>query len=99
MDGFLRYGESEADLESHITEVRCTELFEERELLEATPLDALYIVPTHTITDDSVLVTVAAEQRGHLPKWGYSCDSDIEETHHVSLCSTVEDHSYGLDSD
>eukprot|EP00959_Pyramimonas_sp_CCMP1952_P429983 9005725-Pyramimonas_sp.AAC.1 len=39
------YEESEADLEAHMTEVRCTELREERELLEATPLDDLTLYP------------------------------------------------------
>eukprot|EP00959_Pyramimonas_sp_CCMP1952_P128928 2696338-Pyramimonas_sp.AAC.1 len=56
-----------ADLEAHILEVRHTELHEERELLEATPLDDLYTAPTHTITDNSALATVAGEQRGRLP--------------------------------
>eukprot|EP00959_Pyramimonas_sp_CCMP1952_P173249 3620310-Pyramimonas_sp.AAC.1 len=52
-------------------EVWYTELHEERELLEASPLDDLYSVPTPMITDSSVLVTVAEEQRGHLPAWGH----------------------------
>eukprot|EP00959_Pyramimonas_sp_CCMP1952_P473963 9502644-Pyramimonas_sp.AAC.2 len=73
-------------------EARCTELHDESELLDANPLYELYTVPKHMITDNSAL-------RGHLPKWGYSHDSDIEETNDVPLCSTVEDHSYGLDSD
>eukprot|EP00959_Pyramimonas_sp_CCMP1952_P456523 9473304-Pyramimonas_sp.AAC.1 len=51
------------------------------------------------IIGNSALVTIAEEQRGHLPKWGYSRDSDIEEASHGSLCSRDEDHSYGLDSD
>eukprot|EP00959_Pyramimonas_sp_CCMP1952_P464802 9487220-Pyramimonas_sp.AAC.1 len=80
-------------------EVWYTELHDKRELLEATPVDDLCAVPTHMITDDSVLVTVAEEQRGRLPKWGYSRDPGTEETYHVPLCSTVEDHSHGLDSD
>eukprot|EP00959_Pyramimonas_sp_CCMP1952_P335000 7015078-Pyramimonas_sp.AAC.2 len=62
-------------------------------LVEATLVDDLYTVPAHMITDNSALVTVAEKQRGHLPKWGYSRDSDTEETHHVPLCSTVEDHA------
>eukprot|EP00959_Pyramimonas_sp_CCMP1952_P366402 7673980-Pyramimonas_sp.AAC.1 len=82
------YEEPEADLEAHVMEVLCTELREERELLEAIPLDDLYFVPAHMITGSSVLVTVAEEQRGHLPKWGYPRDSDIEETYHVPPCST-----------
>eukprot|EP00959_Pyramimonas_sp_CCMP1952_P131546 2750782-Pyramimonas_sp.AAC.1 len=93
------YEDTEAELEAHIMEVWRAELQKEEELLEATPLDDLRTVPTHMITDNGVLVTVAEEQRGHLPKGGYPRDSDIEETHHVPLCSTVEDHSYGLDSD
>eukprot|EP00959_Pyramimonas_sp_CCMP1952_P382178 8008115-Pyramimonas_sp.AAC.1 len=91
--------ESEAGLEAHIMEMRRTELHEERELLEATPLDDRYTAPTHMVSDNSVLVTVAEGQWGHLPKWGCPRGSDIEETHHVPLCSTVEDHSYGLGSD
>eukprot|EP00959_Pyramimonas_sp_CCMP1952_P031197 653923-Pyramimonas_sp.AAC.1 len=51
------------------------------------------------ITDNSALVTAAEEQRGHLPTRGHPCDPDIEETHHVPMCSTGEDHTYGLDSD
>lgn len=73
--------------------VRYTELHEYREPLEATPLDDLYTVPTHMVTDNSALVTVAEEQRGHLPTWGYPRDSDIEETYHAPLCPTDEDHS------
>eukprot|EP00959_Pyramimonas_sp_CCMP1952_P337886 7075910-Pyramimonas_sp.AAC.1 len=76
-----------------------TELYEQRDLLEATPLCNLYTVPAHMITGNSVLVTVAEEQRGRLLTWGHPRDSDIEETYHVPLCSTGEDHSYGLDSD
>eukprot|EP00959_Pyramimonas_sp_CCMP1952_P041153 860764-Pyramimonas_sp.AAC.1 len=40
------YEESEADLEAHIMEVWCAELQDERALMEATPLDELYTVPT-----------------------------------------------------
>eukprot|EP00959_Pyramimonas_sp_CCMP1952_P347166 7271389-Pyramimonas_sp.AAC.1 len=86
------YEESEADLETHIMEVWYTELREERELFEATPLDDLHTVPTHMITDNSALVMVAEEQRGHLPAWGRPRDSHAEETHHVLLCSTDGDH-------
>eukprot|EP00959_Pyramimonas_sp_CCMP1952_P039576 827844-Pyramimonas_sp.AAC.1 len=64
------YEESEADLEAHIMEVWCVELHGERELREATPLDDTYTVPTHMNADNSVLVTVAEEQWGHLPKEG-----------------------------
>eukprot|EP00959_Pyramimonas_sp_CCMP1952_P021130 445362-Pyramimonas_sp.AAC.1 len=60
-----------------------TYLHEERELLETAPLDDPYTVPTHMITDNNVLVTVAGEQRGHLPTWGHPRDSDIAETYHV----------------
>eukprot|EP00959_Pyramimonas_sp_CCMP1952_P335920 7033899-Pyramimonas_sp.AAC.1 len=51
------------------------------------------------IPGNSALITVAEEQQGHLPKWGHPRDSDIDETHHVPLCSTAEDGSYGLGSD
>eukprot|EP00959_Pyramimonas_sp_CCMP1952_P346392 7254813-Pyramimonas_sp.AAC.1 len=51
------------------------------------------------ITDNSVLVTVAEEQRGHLPAWGHPRDSNIEGTYHVPLSSADEDQSYGLGSD
>eukprot|EP00959_Pyramimonas_sp_CCMP1952_P252621 5278025-Pyramimonas_sp.AAC.1 len=51
------------------------------------------------IPDNSVLITVAEEQREHLPKWGHPHDSDIEETYHVPACPTVEDCSNGLDPD
>eukprot|EP00959_Pyramimonas_sp_CCMP1952_P131889 2757516-Pyramimonas_sp.AAC.2 len=40
-------------------EVWCTELHDERELLEAAPLDDLYTAPTQMIPDNSALVTVA----------------------------------------
>eukprot|EP00959_Pyramimonas_sp_CCMP1952_P161325 3373609-Pyramimonas_sp.AAC.1 len=91
--------ESEADLEAHIMEVWHTELHDERELFGATPVCDLCTVPAHMITDNRALVTVAEAQRWHLPKWGHPRDSNIEETYHVPLCSTAEDHSYGLDSD
>eukprot|EP00959_Pyramimonas_sp_CCMP1952_P359491 7527683-Pyramimonas_sp.AAC.1 len=55
-------------------------------------------MPTQMIPGHSVLITVAEEQRGHLPKWGRPRDSHTEETYHVPLCSMVEDCSYGLDS-
>eukprot|EP00959_Pyramimonas_sp_CCMP1952_P155085 3244835-Pyramimonas_sp.AAC.1 len=62
------YEESEADLGAHIVEVWCTELPKgEKELWEATPLEDLFTVPTHMTPDNSVLITVAEEQRGHLP--------------------------------
>eukprot|EP00959_Pyramimonas_sp_CCMP1952_P079526 1662529-Pyramimonas_sp.AAC.1 len=57
----------EADLEAHIMDGWHAELREEREPLEATSIDDLYTVPTQMITDNSVLVTVVEEQRGHLP--------------------------------
>eukprot|EP00959_Pyramimonas_sp_CCMP1952_P153503 3211442-Pyramimonas_sp.AAC.1 len=57
--------------------------------------DSLYTVPAHMITDNSVLVTVAEEQRGHLPTWGNSHDIDTTETYHVPRCSTGEDDTYG----
>eukprot|EP00959_Pyramimonas_sp_CCMP1952_P449480 9411520-Pyramimonas_sp.AAC.1 len=39
--------ESEADLESHVMEVGYAELQEEKELLEATPPEDLFAIPTH----------------------------------------------------
>eukprot|EP00959_Pyramimonas_sp_CCMP1952_P185359 3875864-Pyramimonas_sp.AAC.1 len=56
-------------------------------------------MPAQTVPDHSALITVAEEQRGHLPKWGHPRGSDTEETYHVSLCPMVDDCSYGLDSD
>eukprot|EP00959_Pyramimonas_sp_CCMP1952_P291377 6095073-Pyramimonas_sp.AAC.1 len=54
----------------------------ERELLEATPLEDLLTVLTHVIPDNFVLVTVAGEQRGHLPRWGHLARL-LEEAYHV----------------
>eukprot|EP00959_Pyramimonas_sp_CCMP1952_P081953 1712114-Pyramimonas_sp.AAC.1 len=51
------------------------------------------------IPDQSVLITVADEQRGHLPRWGRTRDSDTEETYYAPIRTMVEDDSYGLDSD
>eukprot|EP00959_Pyramimonas_sp_CCMP1952_P357401 7484088-Pyramimonas_sp.AAC.1 len=51
------------------------------------------------VPDQSSLITVADEQRGHLPKWGRAHDPDAEETGYAPLCTMVEDDSYGLDSD
>eukprot|EP00959_Pyramimonas_sp_CCMP1952_P223488 4672469-Pyramimonas_sp.AAC.1 len=46
-DGSLRFNEeSEADLESHVMEVWYAGLQEERELLEATPPEDLFAIPT-----------------------------------------------------
>eukprot|EP00959_Pyramimonas_sp_CCMP1952_P261660 5471589-Pyramimonas_sp.AAC.1 len=61
-----------------------------RELLEATPLGDLFTVPTHLIPDSRLLITVAVEQRGHVPKWGHPRDSDIEGAYDVPMRSTVE---------
>eukprot|EP00959_Pyramimonas_sp_CCMP1952_P274906 5746836-Pyramimonas_sp.AAC.1 len=76
------YEESEADLEAHIMALWCAELQDERELPEATPIDELYTAPTERIADISALVTVAEEQRGHLPKWGNPLDTYTTETYH-----------------
>eukprot|EP00959_Pyramimonas_sp_CCMP1952_P234458 4898989-Pyramimonas_sp.AAC.1 len=81
------YDESEADLESHVMDVRYAELQEEKELLEATPPENLLAIPTQMVPDQSVLIIVADEQRGHLPKWGRTHDSDAEETHYVPMCT------------
>eukprot|EP00959_Pyramimonas_sp_CCMP1952_P015420 326698-Pyramimonas_sp.AAC.1 len=62
-------------------EVRRAELRGEKQLLEATPLEDFFTVPTHMVPDQSVLIFVADEQRGHLPKWGRTRDPDTEETH------------------
>eukprot|EP00959_Pyramimonas_sp_CCMP1952_P338911 7097446-Pyramimonas_sp.AAC.1 len=51
------------------------------------------------VLDQSVLITVADEQRGHLPKWGRTRDSVTEETYYAPICTVVEDDNYGLDSD
>eukprot|EP00959_Pyramimonas_sp_CCMP1952_P263216 5504123-Pyramimonas_sp.AAC.1 len=51
------------------------------------------------VPDQSMLITVAGEQRGPLPKWGRTHDFDTEETYYVSMCTMVEDDTYGLDSD
>eukprot|EP00959_Pyramimonas_sp_CCMP1952_P186426 3898378-Pyramimonas_sp.AAC.1 len=61
-------------------EVWYAELREERDLLEATLLEYLFTVPTQMVPDQSVLIIAADEQRGHLPKWGRTHDSDTEET-------------------
>eukprot|EP00959_Pyramimonas_sp_CCMP1952_P408060 8551849-Pyramimonas_sp.AAC.1 len=47
------YEDSEADPKAHIMEVRHTELQDESELLEATPLEDLFTVPTKMIPDNS----------------------------------------------
>eukprot|EP00959_Pyramimonas_sp_CCMP1952_P420864 8816274-Pyramimonas_sp.AAC.1 len=44
---------------THTIEVRHTDLQDEKDLLEATPVH-LYTVPTQMITDNSALATVAA---------------------------------------
>eukprot|EP00959_Pyramimonas_sp_CCMP1952_P181325 3791346-Pyramimonas_sp.AAC.1 len=79
-------------------EVRHAKLQEERELLEAAPIDDLYTAPTQAIAGNSALVTAAGEQRGRLPTWPRPHDIDTE-TFHVPLCSTDEDDRYGLDFD
>jgi len=93
------YEESEADLEAHILETWYTELLEEKQLLEATPIEAFYTIPMQMVPDNSVLVTVSDEQQGHLPTRGSPQDSDAVETLHVPLCSTDNDNSHGLDFD
>eukprot|EP00959_Pyramimonas_sp_CCMP1952_P103642 2167310-Pyramimonas_sp.AAC.1 len=64
------------------------ELQEERELLVAAPPEDLFTIPTQMVPDRSVLITVADEQRGHLPKWGRTRDSDAEDVlrPHVHRC-------------
>eukprot|EP00959_Pyramimonas_sp_CCMP1952_P168012 3511126-Pyramimonas_sp.AAC.1 len=51
------YEEPEADLESHVMEVWHAELHEERELLEATPLEDFFTTPTQMVPDQSALIT------------------------------------------
>eukprot|EP00959_Pyramimonas_sp_CCMP1952_P061699 1289178-Pyramimonas_sp.AAC.1 len=68
-------------------EVWHAELREERELLEAAPLEYLFTVPAQMVPDQSVLIIVADEQRGHLPKWGRTRDPDTEETYYAPLCT------------
>eukprot|EP00959_Pyramimonas_sp_CCMP1952_P379367 7946562-Pyramimonas_sp.AAC.1 len=80
-------------------EVWCAELQEGGELLEATPPEDLFAIPTKMVPYQSVLITVADAQRGHLPKWGRTHDSDAAETYYAPMCTMVEDDSYGLDSD
>eukprot|EP00959_Pyramimonas_sp_CCMP1952_P366631 7678507-Pyramimonas_sp.AAC.1 len=80
-------------------EVWYAQLREEKELLEAAPLEELFTVPTQMVPDQSVLITVADEQRGHLPKWGRTHDPNAEETYFAPFCALVEDDSRGLDSD
>eukprot|EP00959_Pyramimonas_sp_CCMP1952_P276568 5781246-Pyramimonas_sp.AAC.1 len=65
------YGKSEAGFEAHLMEVSHAELHGDKEQLEATPFENIYTVPTHMIPDNSALVTVAGEKRGHLSKWGH----------------------------
>eukprot|EP00959_Pyramimonas_sp_CCMP1952_P323819 6777148-Pyramimonas_sp.AAC.1 len=93
------HGESEADLEAHIIEVWHTELQDERELLQATPVEEFDSIPTHMTSDNSALVTVADEQQEHLPARGNPQSTSTAETHHVLLCSRDDDDSYGLDFD
>eukprot|EP00959_Pyramimonas_sp_CCMP1952_P276328 5776297-Pyramimonas_sp.AAC.1 len=78
-------------------DVWCAQLQEEKELLESTPIDDVYTVPTQMIADNSVLVTVAEEQRGRLPTRGHPRDIDTTETYHVPLCITDEDDTCALD--
>eukprot|EP00959_Pyramimonas_sp_CCMP1952_P283359 5923676-Pyramimonas_sp.AAC.1 len=80
-------------------EVWYAELQEERELLVAAPPEDLFTIPTQMVPYQRVLIIVAFEQRGHLPKWGRTRDSDTEETHYAPMCTMVEDDSYGLHSD
>eukprot|EP00959_Pyramimonas_sp_CCMP1952_P441311 9238799-Pyramimonas_sp.AAC.1 len=74
-------------------EVWYPELREEKELLEAAPLEELFTVPTHMYPDQSALTTVADEQRGHPPKWGRTHDPETEETYFAPLWALVEDDS------
>eukprot|EP00959_Pyramimonas_sp_CCMP1952_P140292 2935533-Pyramimonas_sp.AAC.1 len=80
-------------------EVWCAALQEGMKLLEATPPDNLFAMPTHIVPYQGVLITVADEQRGRLPKWGRTRNSDNEEAYCVPMCTMVEDDNYGLDSD
>eukprot|EP00959_Pyramimonas_sp_CCMP1952_P271435 5674421-Pyramimonas_sp.AAC.1 len=46
-----------------------------------------FTIPAQMVPYQSVLITVADEQRGHLPKWARTDDSDTEETYHVPVRS------------
>eukprot|EP00959_Pyramimonas_sp_CCMP1952_P357227 7480006-Pyramimonas_sp.AAC.1 len=59
--------DAEADLEAHVMEVWCADLQDDKELLEATPRGDLFAMPAPMIPGSSALITVAEEQRGHLP--------------------------------
>eukprot|EP00959_Pyramimonas_sp_CCMP1952_P160215 3350915-Pyramimonas_sp.AAC.1 len=65
-----------------------------RQLHQRTSSPYLHMVP-----DQSALITVADEQRGHLPKRGRARDSDAEKTYYAPVYNMVEDDNYGLDSD
>eukprot|EP00959_Pyramimonas_sp_CCMP1952_P397318 8324875-Pyramimonas_sp.AAC.1 len=80
-------------------EVRRTELQDERELLEAAPVEEVYTLPTHMNTDNRALATVADEQQGRLPTWNNPQSINAAETDHVPLCSADDDDIYGLDFD
>ena len=77
------------------------ELREEKELVETTPVDSRYTIPTHAVSDHCVLVTVAGEdtRQGHLPSWGHPGQRDLEETYLAPLSATDHDSSWGLDAD
>eukprot|EP00959_Pyramimonas_sp_CCMP1952_P092095 1927526-Pyramimonas_sp.AAC.1 len=98
-DGSLRFTRNQKLILSRMLRRWYAELQDERELLEATPLEDLFTMPTQMVPDQSVLITVADEQRGYLPKCGRTRYSDTEETFYAPLCTMVEDDSYGLDSD
>eukprot|EP00959_Pyramimonas_sp_CCMP1952_P249496 5215561-Pyramimonas_sp.AAC.1 len=85
------YEESEADLESHVMEVGMQNYKMKRNCWRQLHQRSFSKIPTQMVPDQSVLITVADEQRGHLPKWGRTRDSDTEETYHFPMRSMVED--------
>ena len=64
-------------------------------------IDSLYTVPTYMVSDNSVPVTDASEdrQQGHVPAWGCLRQCVAEETCRAPPRATDQDDSRGLDAD
>ena len=75
-----------------------TELLEENDLLDTTPFETSYTVPTELIADNCVWVACTSDAQGHLPMRGH-LQHNTEETYHVPLGTTDLDDTYGLDFD
>ena len=57
-----------------------------KDMLEATPIGSLCILPAYMVTDNSVLVTDAGEYaQGHLLTWA-TFSSTTPRKHIMSLC-------------